>query len=132
MPPPKPKIPNRFPAWVPWAAFAVGLTGAISLRLILVAKAYWPDLIRPFWYLGVVGNMLFFLFRAFITQRRLRLINDFNLMEKLKGGKNLDPEDYQALLYLTGSVAASKERWNYLVITLFSLAAIFWDLLHSP
>lgn len=38
-------IPHRFPEWVTWLFFGIGLTGAISLRLILVAKAYNPELI---------------------------------------------------------------------------------------
>ncbi|MEF3169061.1 MAG: hypothetical protein K6360_07000 [Deltaproteobacteria bacterium] len=126
------RVPTRLPAWVPWAAFAVGLTGAISLRLILVAKVYRPELIRLFWYIGVVGNMVFFLFRTFIIQRRRRLINEFRLLEKLESERGLGAADRQALRYLVASLSASKELWNYLVITVFSLAAIFWDLFHTP
>ncbi|NDY43303.1 hypothetical protein G3N55_10680 [Dissulfurirhabdus thermomarina] len=127
-PTPGGRVPVRFPAWVTWAAFGVGLTGAISLRLILVAKAYDPDLIRLFWYIGVCGNMLFFLFRSYITQRRRRVILSLDLPAKLQDEARLCPEDYEALRYLVASLMASKERWNYFVISAFSLAAIAWDL----
>ncbi len=121
-------IPSRYPSWVTWLAFAVGLAGAISLRLILIAKEYRPELVRLLWYVGVCGNMLFFMFRAFITQRRRRLITDLRLRDKLREEHSLCPEDYEALRYLVDSLYASKERWNYVVIFIFSLMAIAWDL----
>ncbi len=121
-------VPHRFPAWVTWLAFAIGLTGSISLRLILIAKAYRPELITFFWYVGVCGNMLFFMFRFYISQRRRRTVEELRLLEKLANRKNLTEEDLSALHYLVSSIKASKERWNYTVIFVCSLAAIFWDL----
>ena len=124
------EIPTRFPSWVPWAAFAVGLAGAVSLRLILLADAYRPELIRLFWYLGVVGNMFFFLFRSYITIRRTRLIKDLELLKKLEDGSPLDATEYKAVKYLVASLKVSKELWNYAVITIFSLLAIAWDIFY--
>ncbi len=122
-------IPTRYPAWVTWAAFSIGLTGAISLRLILIAKQYQPGLVRLLWYMGVCGNMLFFMFRALITNRRRRLITSLELQEKLQEKRRLTEKDYQALRYLVASLYTSKERWNYAVIFFFSVMAIAWDLL---
>jgi len=121
-------VPSRYPGWVTWTAFGIGLTGAISLRLILVAKAYHPDLVRLLWYIGVCGNMFFFMFRTFITLRRRNLITDLDLQNKLATKNRLTSEDYKALHYLVTSLYTSKERWNYLVIFLFSIMAIAWDL----
>lgn len=103
-------VPSRYPAWVAWAAFGVGLTGAISLRLILVAEEYRPELVRLLWYLGICGNMLFFMFRAFITNRRRRLIKTLELQTKLLNEDSFCSEDYQALRYLVSSLCASKEQ----------------------
>ncbi len=125
-------VPHRLPPWVAWAAFLLGLTGSLSLRLILVAKAYRPELIRLFWYIGVCGNMLFFLFRAYITQRRRRLVEQMGLLQRLKERRSLCPEEYEALHYLVGSLYVSKERWNYFIIFFFSLLAIAWDLFLRP
>jgi hypothetical protein len=122
------EVPARFAGWVTWLAFGIGLAGATSLRLILVAKAYHPELIRLFWYIGVCGNMPFFLFRSYITYRRRHLITELGLLEKLEDEGRLCPEDYQALRYLLSSLIASKERWNYVIISILSLAAIAWDL----
>ncbi|UKL13730.1 hypothetical protein [Dissulfurimicrobium hydrothermale] len=122
------KIPAAFPAWVAWLAFSIGLTGAVFVRLILVAKAYWPDMIRPFWYIAILGNMIFFLFRAFITYRRKGLIARLNLLEKLQNKNSLCPQDYMALRYLITSLYTSKEMWNYAVIFILSILAIVWDL----
>ena len=120
-------VPSRFPGWVTWLAFAVGLTGAISLRLILIAKAYRPELVRLLWYVGVCGNMIFFMFRAFITHRRRHLIASLRLREKLREEDSLCPADYEALRYLVESLYVSKERWNYLIIFVCSVLAIAWD-----
>ncbi len=120
-------IPSKYPTWITWIAFCVGLTGSISLRLILIAKEYNPDLVRLFWYVGVCGNMLFFMFRAFITQRRRRLIATLKLDEKLYGKKALTSEDYMALAYLVASLRTSKERWNYAVI-LYSQSLLWYGI----
>ncbi|MFO8241113.1 MAG: hypothetical protein R6T90_08955 [Dissulfuribacterales bacterium] len=122
------KVPTSYPEWVTWLAFGIGLTGAISLRLILIAKAYQPELVRVFWYIGVCGNMVFFLFRSYITHRRRRLITELGLINKLQQKCQLCSEDFHALHYLVSSIHSSKERWNYLVIFVCSLAAIAWDL----
>lgn len=122
-------VPSKYPEWVTWAAFGVGLTGAISLRLILVAKEYHPEFVRLLWYLGVCGNMFFFMFRAFITNRRRKLITTLDLQTKLVHEDSLCSEDYQALRYLVASLYTSKERWNYAVIFIFSVMAITWDLM---
>ncbi|NPA94308.1 MAG: hypothetical protein GXO58_02635 [Thermodesulfobacteria bacterium] len=122
------ELPHQMPIWVTWLAFAVGLTGALSLRLILVARLYSPELVRLYWYIGVIGNMLFFLFRTFITWRRRRLIMALNILEKLEKRSSLTERDYVALQYLVSSIYVSKERWNYFVIFFFSILAIAWDL----
>ena len=121
-------VPSKYPAWVTWIAFGVGLTGAISLRLILIAKEYRPELVRLLWYVGVCGNMLFFMFRAYITHRRRHLITTLRLRDKLRDEHSLCPADYQALRYLVDSLYASKERWNYVIIFVCSVLAIGWDL----
>ncbi len=122
-------VPSKYPIWVTWVAFGIGMTGAISLRLILVAKQYQPELVRLLWYIGVCGNMLFFMFRAYITHRRRHLINALNLQMKLRKGNRLSTEDYEALRYLISSLYTSKEQWNYAVIFLFSIMAVAWDVI---
>ncbi|MGQ9499234.1 MAG: hypothetical protein ACUVQ6_02500 [Dissulfurimicrobium sp.] len=117
-----------FPAWVTWFVFSIGLVGAVSLRLILVAKPYWPGMIRPLWYIAICGNMLFFLFRAYITQRRKRFISGLCLLDKLQDERSLCPQDYHALRYLVISLNASKEMWNYAIIFVLSVFAILWDI----
>ena len=121
-------IPTRLPNWTIWLAFFIGLSGAISLRLILIAKAYKPEMIRLLWYIAVCCNMAFFLFRTYITNRRRRLIISLNLMEKLNKEESLCPQDFAALRYLIASIYLSKEIYNYLIIFLFSLIAIFVDI----
>ncbi len=121
-------IPSRLPIWITWLAFLVGLTGSLSLRLILIARKYDPELVRLFWYIGVIGNMFFFLFRSYISARRRKIIASLALQEKLKNKAELNSDDYKALSYLISSLYVSKERWNYAIISFFSLLAVLWDI----
>jgi len=121
--------PHVLSPWITWAIFTLGLIAALSLRLILVAKAYRPELIRLLWYIGICGNMIFFFFRSYITYKRRRLITELDLISKLEQGAKLTQNEYAALKYLVKSLYTSKERWNYAVISIFSFAAIAWDLL---
>jgi len=81
--------------------------------------------------MGICGNMIFFFFRSYITYRRRRLITELDLIAKLEKGVQLSRNECDALHYLVKSLYASKERWNYAVISIFSFAAIAWDLLTS-
>ncbi len=72
--------------------------------------------------------MLFFMFRSYISSRRRRTIEELRLLEKLEDKTSLTDEDLKALKYLVTSIKISKERWNYAVIFVCSLLAIFWDL----
>ncbi|WP_456433275.1 hypothetical protein [Thermosulfuriphilus sp.] len=126
---PKHAIPRPFPRWVPWAAFAIGITASVSYRLIIVAKHLDPAWIRPLWYVAVCGNSLFFLYRYIISQRRQKVVIERGILEKLKNGCCLSPEDCQAVRYLVYSTVITKEKWNYFVIFASTILAILFDLL---
>jgi hypothetical protein len=85
--------------------------------------------VRPVWYFGVIGYMLFFMYRYFISQRRKRTIAHSDIIEKIRDGVALSAEDREAALYLLKSVRASQEDWNYLAIFVLSIIAIALDLL---
>src|SRR5262249_9755938 len=86
-----------------------------------------PGWVRPVWYFGVIGYMLFFMYRYGISQRRKRTIAQTSIIEKLREGRGLSPEDREAALYLLNSIRKSPEDWNYLAIFVLSLAAIALD-----
>jgi hypothetical protein len=77
---------------------------------------------------GVVGYMLFFMYRYRISQRRKHTIAQSAIIEKIRTGATLTTDDRSAALYLLNSVHKSPEDWNYLAIFILSLLAIVLDL----
>ncbi len=109
--------------------FIIGLLSSVAFRAIIVCQKYTPGWVRPLWYVGVIGYMLFFIYRYFISARRKRTIRESNVIEKIRAGENLNADDRAAALYLLNSVRASHEDWNYLAIFILSIVAMALDLM---
>jgi len=108
--------------------FVVGMLSSVAFRAIILFQKYSPNWVRPVWYFGVIGYMLFFMYRYYISLRRKRTIAQSGLMEKIRAGVALSAEDRDAALYLLNSVRKSQEDWNYLAIFILSIVAIGLDL----
>jgi len=108
--------------------FLVGLLSSVAFRAILFLQKYAPRYVRPVWYFGVIGYMVFFIYRYYISQRRKRAIARSGLIEKIGAGTQLTPEERAANLYLLNSIRKSQEDWNYFAIFILSLLAMALDL----
>lgn len=109
--------------------FLIGVLSSLAFRAIIIFQKFHPHWVRPVWYFGVIGYMLFFLYRYGISHRRKRTISQTNIMQKLRDGAPLSKTDREAALYLLNSIHKSPEDWNYLAIFIFSAIAIALDLL---
>ena len=121
--------PKIIPKPVIVGFFIIGLLSSVAFRAIIILQRYTPGWVRPVWYLGVVGYMIFFMYRYFISQRRKHTIAQSGIIEKISAGVTLNVEEREATLYLLKSVRASQEDWNYLAIFVLSIIAIALDLL---
>lgn len=121
--------PKIIPKPVIIGFFLLGLFSSIAFRAIILLQKYSPGWVRPVWYFGVLGYMLFFMYRYYISQRRKRTIAHTDVIEKIRAGAALNQDEREAALYLLKSVRASQEDWNYLAIFVLSIAAIALDLL---
>ncbi len=121
--------PHLVPKWIIYGFFILGLVSAISFRAIIVIKKVEPALVRPVWYIGAVGYMLFFLYRTYITRKRKTAIERYHLIEKIKNNACLSDEDREVLGYLLSSLKKSPEEFNYFLIFIFSILAILIDIL---
>ena len=121
--------PKIIPKPVIVGFFLLGLLSSVAFRAIVLLQKYEPGWVRPVWYFGVVGYMLFFIYRYYISQRRKRTIARTDVIEKIRAGRELSADDREAALYLLKSVRASQEDWNYLAISVLSIGAIALDLL---
>jgi hypothetical protein len=126
-------IPKVLPRSIIIGAFLIGLLSSVAFRAIILLQKYNPGWVRPVWYFGVLGYMLFFVYRYFISHRRKRAIEQTNVIEKIRAGQSLSAADRDAALYLLNSVRKSQEDWNYLAIFVLSIVAIALDwLLPNP
>ncbi|WP_340817956.1 hypothetical protein [Methanolobus sp. WCC4] len=108
--------------------FWIGLISAAFLRLIIIADYYNGILAKALFYLGVIGYLVFFAHRYHIATRRVGVLRNLELLEKIVSRTTLSEEDYRGLEYIMWSLSVSKERLNYLVIFVFSIIAIVLSL----
>lgn len=120
--------PKIVPQSVIVGFFVLGLLSSVAFRAIILFQKFHPDWVRPVWYVGVIGYMLFFMYRYRISQRRKHTITQSAIIEKIRTGATLTAGDRDAALYLLNSVHKSPEDWNYLAIFILSLLAIVLDL----
>ena len=109
--------------------FCIGVASAIAFRIIIVFRYHHQHLFRTVWYIGIIGYILFFLYRALIARRRKRMIKQFNLLKKLESDRPLDADSREALHYIIASLKKSKENYNYYIIFILSIIAVITDLL---
>ena len=120
----KVEIPDGYSSLVIGLFFWIGILSALLFRMITIAEHYNPLLSKVLWYIGVVGYLLFFVHRYNIALRRYRVIQNLDLLKKIENRDSLNPTDFDGLRYVMWSISVSKERQNYIMITIFSIAAL--------
>jgi len=123
--------PHTVPGYVIYGFFVLGLLSAIAFRIIIVFQRIEPSWVRPVWYAGVLGYLVFFLYRYYISRKRKRAIRKFDLISKLRANACLSDEDREVVIYLLSSIQKSMEDLNYYIIFILSVLAIIADLAFS-
>lgn len=123
--------PHIVPRYVAYSFFLLGLVSAVAFRSIVVFQRLEPSWVRPVWYIGTAGYILFFLYRYRISRKRKKAVESFQLIEKIKANACLKDEDREVLLYLLSSIRLSLEDINYAIIFGLSVLAIAADLILS-
>lgn len=119
---------KTLPSWVINLFFIIGLASALLFRVLIFFNSYDPSLSRIIWYCGVVGYLLFFGFRYYISHKRRQSVIHNNLTEKVRSS-DLTPDDKDEIIYLFQSIVKSKEMFNYIFIFAVSLLAILADII---
>lgn len=122
------KKPHTLPPVIIYCFFALGIISAIAFRAIIVLQRLEPSWVRPVWYIGVIGFMVFFLYRYYISEKRKKAVENFQLIDKVKANACLTDEDREVVIYLLSSVKKSPENINYFIIFLLSVIAIIADI----
>jgi hypothetical protein len=121
--------PHTLPPAVIYFFLALGLLSAVAFRLLTIVGFFQPDLVRPIWYVGVLGYVIFFAYRFHISEKRKKAIRNNRLLEKIRGEEELSRDDREHIAYVLASITKSKEHINYLFIFLLSIVAIAADII---
>lgn len=109
--------------------FFIGITSAFSFRAIIIVQHVQPSLVRLLWYVAVISNLIFFMYRYYISLKRRRAIQHQGLIDKLRQNELLEAEERNVMIYLLTSIERSRENLNYLSIFVLSAIAIIIDLI---
>ena len=107
-----------------WAFFFVALIATISLRVVNVVLDFSPVLAKFFWYLGVGGFFIFFLYKFKNDNMLHREIDKTNITEKLLSKAELDGHDYEILGTIMCRLSSKKDKINYFFIFFLSGIAL--------
>ena len=109
--------------------FILGILSTLSIRLIIVVKHIDADLVRVVWYCGIIGHIIFFSYRYYITMKRKKVIIEHDLIAKVNNSTDFPLQDKELLEYIVTSIVKSKEHYNYLFIFASSIVAIMVDII---
>lgn len=123
--------PHILPPFTVYCFFIVGIISAIAFMAIVVFERIEPSWVRPVWYVGVIGYLVFFLYRYYISEKRKKTIENFQLIEKVKANACLTDDDREVVIYLLSSIKKSPENINYFLIFLLSILAIIVDIIFT-
>lgn len=108
-----------------WIFFIIALVAAVSVRLVNVllnASQFWA---KAFWYIGVIGFAVYFLYKFNLDLRLKRYLEKSRLQEKLNQQEGLTQDEYKALAGLLCNLRSKKEAINYFFIFFTSAIALF-------
>lgn len=107
-----------------WLFFFVGLVATIAVRLVNVALDVSMVWAKAFWYVGIVGFTVYFVYKFRQDTLRRRYIDASGLREKLSSRASLGAADYDVLASLLCSLRSRKDAVNYFFIFFTSALAL--------
>lgn len=104
--------------------FWIGILATFCYRAIIMVNHYSAVWVTVLWYIGTIGFILYFAHRYQISEKRARVIAQYQLDEKVKMMPNLTDDERSAMHYLLSSLESSKEKWNDIFIFVTSGLAL--------
>lgn len=105
--------------------FWSGIIATVSYRAIVILNHMGTGIALAAWYIGTVGFIVYFWHRYVVSEKRVKLIRDHDLIKAVAASPNLTPEQIEANEYILQTLLSTKEKWNYIVIFATSVMAIF-------
>lgn len=107
-----------------WIFFMIALIATISIRAVNVVLDYNPLLAKLFWYLGVGGFFLFFIYKFRNNAILHKELERSHIVKKVFSKDNLSDHDYGILGSILCQVSSKKDKINYFFIFFFSGLAL--------
>lgn len=104
--------------------FWSGIIATFCYRAIVVVNNYSHFWAQTFWYIGTVGFIVYFIHRYQISEKRSKIIQEYELENKIQGSKELSDKDKVALEYIFETLKSSKEKWNSIFIFVASFVGL--------
>lgn len=103
--------------------FWSGIIATVSYRSIVILNHYSQAVALAAWYIGTIGFIIYFWHRSKISEKRVQMIKQYDLIEAVKQ-TNLTQDQIEANEYILTTLLSTKEKWNYLVIFVTSFLAL--------
>ncbi len=109
---------------VTWVFFFIALIATISIRAVNIMLDFNPLLAKIFWYLGVGGFTVFFIYKFKNYNLLHRELKKAQLTRKVLSKESLSGHDYELLGTVLCQLSSKKDKINYFFIFLFSGLAL--------
>lgn len=107
-----------------WAFFFIAIIAVIAIRAVNVVLDVNPLLAKAFWYIGVGGFLIFFIYKFRYDTILHKELDETKLADKLLEKKELSGHDYEVLGTIICKLSSKKDKINYFFIFFFSALAL--------
>lgn len=107
-----------------WVLFFIAIIAVIAVRVVNLFMDTSPLLAKAFWYTGIVGFLIFFIYKFRYDTIVRREIERSSLRDKLMYKKGLSAHDYEILGTIICKLSSKKDGINYFFIFFFSALAL--------
>jgi hypothetical protein len=104
--------------------FWSGIVATVCYRAIVILNHYSKSVSLAAWYIGTVGFIVYFWHRYLVSEKRVKLIQKYNLVKQISEAPNLSGEQIEANEYILQTLLSTKEKWNYIAIFVTSILAM--------
>lgn len=109
---------------VSWVFFFIALVAVVALRAVNVVFDSNPILAKVFWYIGVTGFFVFFIYKFKYHTLMQKELDSTKLVDKLLSKEKLSDHDYDVLGTILCRLRSKKDYINYFFIFFFSGIAL--------
>ncbi len=116
---------------VSWVYLFIGLIATLAVRLVNVVMDFSPFLAKSFWYVGIVGFFIYFLYKFNQSKSLGRRLKKSGLIKRISERQALTSHDYEVLKGILCQSKSRSDAINYFFIFFTSglalIAGIYYD-----